>query len=265
MTAKLRPAALAAAALALFVVAGCGDKGPEIGPGKPPNQVSGAKVAWGEPPGGSPAGLVLLLPGGGWRPDDNQFELQKASAKGLQGQGYATAVVYYAPGPKGLRQIQDVYKVGRQHYPGLPVCASGLSSGGNLALMLATREPDLTCVIATAAPTDLTTLAEQDPEGDEAYAAAVDVFGADGLAKFSPVRYAKKIKAKVQLVIAESDPLDPIEQGRELVKALPGTDFITVPPGPITVPWAHFGGVPVDASDEILKRQLDFLKQVTQG
>ena len=87
----------------------------------------------------------------------------------------------------------DVYNAARQRYPDLPICAVGISAGGNLALNLATREPDLDCVVALSAPTDLTTVARQDPKGEEAYKAAVAAFGKDALVKFSPVRHADAI------------------------------------------------------------------------
>jgi dipeptidyl aminopeptidase/acylaminoacyl peptidase len=250
--------------LLLFALAGCG--GSDGGGTTPPlpDKVAGAPVTWGEPSGGNPKAVVMLIHGGGWQPSRFEYEGQKEAGKSLNGQGYATVAIAYDTGAKGFKQIVATYRVARKHYPDLPICANGISAGGHLALMLATREPDLACVETLSAPTDLTTLAQQDPSGDEGYQAAVEAFGRDQLAKFSPARYADRIKARVLMVIAASDPAAPVAQGEELADALPGAQLMVVPPGPVPVPWAHFGGVQPDAQDQVLKRQLDFLDSVAQ-
>lgn len=248
------------AATALLIVcafAGCGggDDDGEDGPGA-------ARVSWGEP--SDPKAVVMLIHGGGWQPSDSGYEEQKANAENFQDQGYATVAIGYDEGAKGFRQVVDVYREAQRRYPDLPICASGISAGGNLALMLATREPDLTCVVALAAPTDLTSLAEQDPEGDEAHQAAVKAFGKDQLAKFSPVRYADRIKAKVLLILSESDPVDPVDQGEELARVLPDLELLVLPPGPVQAAFAHWGGVQPDAQQIVVERVVEFLDAATQ-
>jgi pimeloyl-ACP methyl ester carboxylesterase len=131
--------------------------------------------------------------------------------------------------------------------------------------MLAAREPDLNCVIGLSAPTDLTSLARQDPSGDEAYKAAVTAFGKNRLATFSPVRYAGKIKAKVLLIAADTDPIVPAGQSRELAQALPGAQLLDLPAGTDRVEFAHFGGVQPDATDTVIDREFAFLKSATQS
>jgi acetyl esterase/lipase len=247
----------ATALLILCAVAGCGE-GDDDGDGGP----GAARVSWGAP--SDPKAVVMLIHGGGWQPSDSGYEEQKANAENFQDQGYATVAIGYDEGATGFRQVVDVYREARRRYPDLPICASGISAGGNLALMLATRESDLTCVVALAAPTDLTSLAEQDPEGDEAYQAAVKAFGKDQLAKFSPVRYADRIKAKVLLILSESDPVDPVDQGQELARVLPGLQLLVLPPGPISVPFAHYGGVQPDAQEIVVQRVFEFLDEETQ-
>jgi acetyl esterase/lipase len=256
-------AALVAATLSVaLALAGCGSE--SGGGGQRVTKIDGAQVTWGEP-SGDPVGVVLLVHGGGWQPSRSGYEEQKASAETLQGQGYATAAIAYDAGTKGFNQLVDLYEQARKRYPGLPICASGISAGANLSLMLATREPQLRCVIALSAPTDLTTLAAQDPEGDEAYQAAVTAFGTGRLASFSPVRYADRIKAKVLLIAAESDPTVPAAQARELAQALPDAQLLVLPPGPVPVEWAHFGRVQPDAQNTVIERELDFLRSATQG
>jgi dipeptidyl aminopeptidase/acylaminoacyl peptidase len=256
---RAAPPAAVVAVVIVSLLAGCGDKGPQTV--KRPNQVDGAKVSWGGPAGVNPTGVMLLIHGGGWQPSPSGYEEQKGSAPTLWAQGYATVAVAYDAGAKGFKQIVAVYKEARRQFPGLPICASGISAGGNFALMLAAREPDLDCVLASAAPTDLAQLAAQDPEADESYQAAIDAFGSDGLAKFSPLRFASKIKAKTMLVFSATDPVVPVEQGREMARALPEAKLIVVPPGPVKVEWAHFGGVPSGAADSVLQRELAFLKE----
>jgi len=254
---------VAAALMITLATAGCGEK--ESGGAARPTTVSGARVSWGDPASGDPRGVVMLIPGGGWQRTTSTYEEQKASAPAIQAKGFATVTVGYDTGAKGFQQVVDVFKKAREAYPGLPICASGISAGANYALLLAAHEPELKCVVAVAAPTDLTTIAAQDPEGEEAYQAAVTAFGQDQLARFSPVRFADKIKAKVLLVVAVSDPVVPEAQGQEFARALPGTKLIVVPPGPVSVPFAHYGGVPSGAQESLLKSDFDFLGQNLQG
>jgi acetyl esterase/lipase len=254
-----RAVLLAAIAVSLlWAMSGCGGGGDgETGnPG-----FGGARVSWGEPEGEDPTGVVMLLHGGAWQRSDSGYQDQKSNAKYVQEQGYATVAVGYDEGAKGFQQVVDVYKAARQRYPGLPVCATGISAGGHLALMLAVREPDLECVVTLSAPTDLTTLAEQDRHGDEAAQAAVAAFGQGQLGMFSPVRYADRIKAKVLLIEAQTDPIDPPEQGRELARALPGAELLVLPPGPVHAEWTHFGGVQQNAQNIVIQREFEFLEE----
>jgi dipeptidyl aminopeptidase/acylaminoacyl peptidase len=245
----------------LLAVAGCGDDGIDLST----ETAGGARVSWGEPADGKPVGVVMLLHGGGWQRSDSGYEDQVANAKNFQQEGYATVAIGYDEGAKGFQQVVDVYREARRRYPALPICASGISAGGNLALMLATREPDLACVVTLAAPTDLTTLATQDAEDDEASHAAIAAFGRDQLTKFSPVRYADKIKAQVLMIEAEADPINPPDQGRELERVLPGAELLVLPPGPVPAPFAHFGGVQPDAQEIVINRVFEFLDQATQA
>lgn len=237
---------------------GCGESDLNIGDGSGPQ----ARTTWGEP-AGEPRALVILLHGGGWQPSPEGYEQQKATGEMLQDLGYATVAVGYDEGALGFRQIEDVYAEARRRYPDLPICAAGQSAGGHLSLMLAVREPDLACVIDLVGPTDFTTLREHG--GDAAYEGAATAFGKANLPKFSPARYADQIKAKVLMILAETDPLVPEEQGRELAELLPGSELVILPEGPVTAVWAHSAGVQPDALDNVVQLQLDFLEQATSG
>ncbi|HEY1237549.1 MAG TPA: prolyl oligopeptidase family serine peptidase [Solirubrobacterales bacterium] len=256
-------AALAATALSILIAAGCGGGGGGDDD-LLPKTVGGAPVSWNVPEN-HPAGLVILLHGGGWRASDSGYEQQQRNAEVIQDHGYATVAVDYAQGAEGYQQLVEVFKEARRRYPGLPVCAVGISAGGNMALTLATQEPDLHCVIALSAPTDLTTIAQQDPDADEAHKAAVENLGTNLFAKFSPALRADRIRAKVLLIAAANDPVVPAEQSRELARALPGAQLLELPAGPEPAEFAHFGGVQPGAQDTVIDREFDFLKQATQG
>jgi acetyl esterase/lipase len=250
--------ALAAVIVALVVLT---DDTPESD--LPPREPGEPRLDWGEPEDEDPVALVMVLHGGGWEPSDSEYRNQEPVAENLQKEGYATVRVGYDEGATGFQQIEDVYAEGQRRYPNLPICVNGISAGGHLGLMLATREPDLDCVITTAAPTDLTTLGKQG--GREAYAAAVEAFGMNQLATYSPVRFADQIEAKILMVAAESDPTVPADQSREMAEALPSAELIILPPGPEPALSAHFAGVAEGAELEALERQLAFLEEATQA
>jgi acetyl esterase/lipase len=260
-----RVGAVAVAAMLFSTFAGVVGCGGDDDAGLRDPEVAGARVSWGEPNDRDPVGVLMLIHGGGWERSDSGYEEQRANANNFEDEGYATVAIGYDKGAKGFRQVEAVYQEARERYPDLPICASGISAGGHLSLMLATREPDLACVIALSAPTDLTTLGAQDLAGDEGYKAATEAFGRGKLAKFSPVRYADRIDAKVLLISAEADPVAPPDQSRELEAALPGVELLILPPGPVPVPWTHFGGVEEDAQELAIERILEFLEQSTEN
>ena len=228
-------------------------------------KTNGPELAWGEPKG-KPRGVVMLLPGGGWNPTRRAFQEQLAGAATLRKEGYATVVVLYRNGPGGFGDVEETYRRARERYPSLPICASGISSGGHLALMLATREHDLACVVDVAGPTDLTRLREQGvPRADRR--AATNAFGKRGLAKWSPVRSAGRIDAPVLMVLAPNDPVVPVEQGNELAEALPGAELFLVDPDSASPPVAlfHFARVTPESVEAATQRILGFLADATKG
>jgi acetyl esterase/lipase len=184
-------------------------------------------VTWTRPQA-PPEGVVLLLPGGAWKPDPHDYARQIAVGRSISAGGFATVAVLYGREPSGFAQIQGVYWQARRRYPNLPVCVEGDSAGGHLALMLAAREHAIRCVIDLAGPTDLTTLQAQ---GASAAYLAVQAFGAHGLRRWSPVRVAQAIRAKVLMVYARNDPVVPYAQATEMKKALPGAKLISLPAG----------------------------------
>jgi dipeptidyl aminopeptidase/acylaminoacyl peptidase len=252
---------LAAAVLVMLAVVGCGGGyDAEINP----KGSGGAITKWGSPAGNQdPKGVVMLLHGGGWQPSRTAFESEFPTAQGLQQAGLATVVVGYDEGATGFQEIEHVYSKARQRYPDLPICVHGISAGANLGLMLAAREPDLSCVLAIAAPTDLTTLKDQG--GTEAYDLAKAAFGEDQLAKFSPVRYADQIDAKVLLLNGESDPIVPVAQAQEFVRARPETQVDIIPNGSTPLQFLHGATVDATAGRAALLRGYEFIVDSLNG
>ena len=145
--------------------------------------------------------------------------------------GFDTLVVDYRAGAQGLTDVQAFYRRARERTRGrLDVCAVGTSAGGNLALLLAEREPQLRCVIDIAGPTDLPALRAL----PASYKLAVQAFGQDRLEDFSPVSHASTLRARSLLVYADRDPIVPVAQGREMARADPSARLITLAPGGAT-------------------------------
>lgn len=244
------PWALAVSFAILLGASGCGGGAEEETAYRTP------KIDWGSPAGVDPTGVMILIHAGGWQPDLAAYQAQRPQAAAAQAGGYATVMIGYSEGAEGLREIERVYEAARRRYPGLPICAYGTSAGGHLALMLAARYPDLSCVVDLIGPTDLTSLDEQGSA--EADRLAVEAFGEDELADYSPVRYADRIKAKVLMILADTDPLIPVEQGRELARSLPSAELFVLPEGP--VPWLHGAMVTEESVAEAEQRQFVFIR-----
>jgi dienelactone hydrolase len=250
--------ALALALVVTLAAIGCGG-GPDVKIGADTGPIPPPRLKWGKPAGTSPSGVVILIHGGGWQPNQFAYEAEMPLATTLQKQNLATVVVGYDAGATGFRQVEQVYKQARKRYPGLPICAHGISAGGTLALMLAAKEPSLTCVADLIGPTDLTTLESQG--GGEVHDLAVTAFGADQLGNYSPVKFANQIKAKVLIVLTATDPIIPPEQGPEFVKAHPGTKFTLIPAGSTAVDWLHGAKVDEAGIQTAVQEPFSFIEQ----
>ena len=192
--------------------------------------------------------MLLLIHGGGWQglnPVALQTE-EKVSVVFRQN-GYATLAVDYRRGAQGVKDVEGFYRMARQRVgPAVPICALGVSAGGQIALMLAVRYSDLACVVDFAGPTDLSAL-KRDPGGSKGYQLVTAAFARDQLGEFSPALQAHSIKAKLLLIYAQNDPLVPIAQGREMARADPRADLVVLPPGSAT--FVHTGvGAPISAT-----------------
>lgn len=155
--------------------------------------------------------------------------------------------------------------------PAVPICLEGGSAGGQLALVLATLRPDVACVIAAGAPTDLLALRRQgaaEVDGGAASAGlrrgsawigglARSAFGSGRLRRYSPARRAGTIRARVLLAAAASDTLVPWSQATRLAGAMRRSrpdayvDIARLAEG--SVAWVH-ASVSQDASDDLAGR-----------
>lgn len=191
----------------------------------------------GEPSGGyegrPPCGVMLVIHGGAWQDEGEASaasELNLADADRWRARGWKTIAVSYRPsrqGPAGswpallgpappvvegsaTRSIEDVTwfydEVRRWLGAEIPVCASGWSSGGHLALLLAALRPSLDCAIAQAAPTDLPALRASGTLGglvaEFAFGPRSTTAPADA---FSPVTVVDGIGARLLLATAAND------------------------------------------------------------
>lgn len=135
-------------------------------------------------PKGTVKGTVMLIHGGSWVMTGPRFTRQmNDDAWWLTREGYRTINVDYRPGRQAwLDVLKDVDMVGAEH-----LCLYGDSAGGHIALMIAHLRPQLRCVIARSAPTDLTHLFVDN--GHSVSLRADDVFGIDNQAWYSPALF----------------------------------------------------------------------------
>lgn len=159
---------------------------------------------------------VMIIHGGGWRASTPEYlDAMKPIAKAFQDKGFSTTVASYHAGSKALGDVLTIYDNRRKKRPKQPICLWGNSAGGQLAMMLAAKRKSVRCVVAEAAPTDLTAL----PPGSASDMLARQAFGTK-LAENSPIRYASKLP-KTLLVMGKDDPIVPLSQGTALRHAVP--------------------------------------------
>ncbi len=206
-----------------------------LGPDAPaPYEMGGATNA--EDRDAPPRRVMIFIHGGAWYVVGREaLEVQRTLADQWRGAGWQT----YSTSYRGCRKsVQDVVKfydlirarVGR----GVPICLFGQSAGGHLALMLASRRDDVSCVVSLAGPSDLARAAKQGKAeaaagtGPAALAQgtklgsgyAKSAFGKRNLKVMSPLTRAKKIWARLFLATAKNDALIPGRQDYNLAATL---------------------------------------------
>jgi pimeloyl-ACP methyl ester carboxylesterase len=255
-----------ALAIAAVALAGCGGgddaaalTAPAGDPQLPPAQL-GAAIP--KRYRDAPRALVILIRGGGWEgPLPALVRAQQGPARDLRRQGFAVLNPDYRAGERGLRDLLVRYDEGRRAYPDTPVCLYGQSAGATLALLIAAKRPETACVISQAGPTDLRALARQRGGGETSRLATV-AFGRARLGTFSPVRVARRIRARVLQISALNDPLVPAAQARELDRLLPDAELVELPAG--DAPFVH-SSVDGGALTKALERLAALLDDAAAG
>lgn len=256
--AALRVLAGSLAAWLLASTAGCGEAALPTTTTLPAEPGVPAAEVGAPPDGVQPRGVVLLVHGGGWvGPKPELTAAQRPAAAALRRAGYATVIVDYRSGRRGLQDLLLRFDQTRRAFLGLPVCLFGQSAGGHLALLVAARRTDVACVVSQAGPTDLAALRTQ-ARGVPSYRWAVDAFGRDALDRFSPVARAAAIRARVLQVAARNDRYVPPAQAIELDRRLRRGRLILLPAG--ATPFVH-SDVDAAAAADAVAAQQEFLDE----
>jgi hypothetical protein len=207
---------------------------------------------------GAPAkGVMLIFHGGGWYiVGPNAVGVARAEANVWRARGWATFNIdYRACSGAMLSDVIWAYEMARLVSNGRPVCASGASAGGHLALLLASQRP-LACVINQSGPSDLVALPTQtayDPVSGGTqtagpiwnYNLAVAAFGVDQLLSLSPSSASATITARVLQASAANDPFIGAAQALslqtllQLLRPTAWNQVYSLASG--TVPWVHTG------------------------
>ncbi|MFL5845186.1 MAG: alpha/beta hydrolase family protein [Solirubrobacteraceae bacterium] len=206
-------------------------------------------------PSRAPEGIAITFHRGAWTGTGAQAAAaEHADDRAWMHRRWLVVNSSYRPGTAGLADVRDVYRrVRRATRDALPICMIGASSGGNLALLAATRLPDLACLVAEAAPADLVDIGSQQAYDGSAesgssstgpayiHDVAIQALGADNLRPFSPLYVATRIKARVLLAEAEQDPLIPAQQLDDLCGRLAArcAGSLRLAPGPLS--FVHAG------------------------
>jgi acetyl esterase/lipase len=240
---------------------------PSDDPGVSTGQLGAAAPAYyevGEPSGAfagaAPKGVMLQIHGGAWYVvGDGVVSASRPFADAWRDRGWRTVNLDYRGCEHSLADVVTFFDLVRAKYPGLPICATGQSAGGHLALMLAARRPGLACVEAVAAPTDLPGLEASEPT---LYHRAVAAFGADRLEELSPVSNAGQISARVLQGIAVNDQVVPPRQPAELDGLLTDTYSDTRILEGGEVPFIH-GKADRTAVESFARRELNLVAPIT--
>ena len=219
--------------------------------------------------GKRPKGYMLVIHGGGWHlVGKGMVAYERRRADSWRARGWQTINVDYRACARSVGDVVWFKRRVRLLHPGASICAHGTSAGAHLALLLASSDSDLACVIALAGPTDLLAIGSQsayDPRvraltnAGPAHVAnlAKAAFGAK-VAAASPMRYASATRARLLLASLELDPMIPVAQNAAFARAVrqarPGAyvDVDVLPAG--RVKFVH-GGTSQAALDDLRRRE----------
>jgi len=203
-------------------------------------------------PAGKSRGVAIVIHGGAWQmvgPD--AMASQRDNIDVVVGAGWTAVNIDYRPGYQSVADSIAAYDWIRETVgPKTPICTVGDSAGGHLALMIAWKRPDVACVVAMGAPTDLPAVQGTQPFLWEA--GVVASFPLDQLDALSPALHAKEIKAKILAGAVATDPVVPPAQTRELVANANDAKGMFLKPG--DAPFVH---VNADVNDRARFRDME--------
>lgn len=182
----------------------------------------------------APVGVVVDIHGGRWKRSNAGiidtgalFSIQMAKW------GWKVVVPAFRGGRASLTDTRAVLNREIRKARGKPVCTSGESSGGALALMLAALDPRVTCAINQAGPVDFN-IARPSPGDDYAtVTAAKQIWGA----RNGPVRYASRTRAAVLIFSGAGDKTAPPSRANGYIRRAPHAANVTMRAG--GTKWLH--------------------------
>ncbi len=203
----------------------------------------------------APAGSlsILVIHGGSWTANGPVAMAYVAPrVRRFRRWGHPARAIDYRPGLDGLSDVLANIDSFRAAHPRRRICLYGESAGGHLALLAARRRARIDCVIAVAAPTDLTALA---PPSEELSPFVLHYFGGE-LETYSPARQAPG-RTRVMLAYERDDTVVPLEQGLQMRSASRGAAWHVLEPGPVQ--WMH-GSVSRASIRRLVRREHRFLR-----
>ncbi len=226
---------------------------------------------------GPPKRVMMFIHGGAWFVVGREaLEVERTLAADWRKAGWQTVSVSYGGCRRSVGDVTRFYDLVRERVgPNVPICLFGQSAGGHLALMIAARRHDVSCVVSLAGPSDLRTAAKQgraetaSGRGPSALAQnstvgvglAKAAFGARNLKKASPITRARWIFARLLLATAKNDAVVPAGQDYNLAARVaqrrPGAYIDTANPEPGSHPFIH--GTASDPSMDEMETKLQAL------
>jgi acetyl esterase/lipase len=181
----------------------------------------------------TPVGTIIDIHGGRWKASSPQlidtdatFEIQLAKW------GWKVVVPAFRADRLSLTDTRTVLRRELRKAHRKPVCTSGASSGGELALMLA-RDRRVTCAISQAGPVDFDI---DNPAPGDDYATITDakrIWGAQN----GPIRFAPRTHAAVLLLSGAGDETAPSSRALRYVARAPHAANVTMTAG--STQWLH--------------------------
>jgi pimeloyl-ACP methyl ester carboxylesterase len=182
-------------------------------------------------PSGTVRGYVITVHPGGWNlVGPGVAGLMNPEDARLNRWGYETLNVDHRRGAASLTDVTRFYDELRARVGDRPICIDGWSSGGHLAMMVASIRPDVACVISVAGPTYLPSLPRPLLQLAHRF---FDHHG--GLLRWSPARL--KLRVPLLLGHARADGAVPFGQSSRMLRADPLARLVAFGQG--SAPYVH--------------------------